>query len=180
MVALLIAAGFGIYKWMPRKSETSFSLQNMQFTRLTENGKAAQLTISPDGRYVAWVVRDGEKESLWVRQVATGSEVQVLPPEEIPFQGVSFSPDGNYLYYVRSDKATFNFSYLYKMASLGGAPTQIVKDVDTGAGFSPDGTKITYVRGNPSAGVWTCWLRPRTEAANASWRAFIRRSGKAT
>ena len=153
VVALMVGA-LALYKWMPRKPETNFSLQNMSFTRLTENGKAAQLAISPDGRYVAWVVRDGEKESLWVRQVATGSEVQVLPPEEVPFQGLSFSPDGNYLYFVRADKATFNFSYLYKIASLGGSPTQIVRDVDTGASISPDGKQISYVRGDPEGGVW--------------------------
>jgi eukaryotic-like serine/threonine-protein kinase len=155
LVGVLAVVGFGIYKWMPRGGAgTGFNVQNMQVTRLTENGKAAQLAISPDGRYVAWVVRDGEKESLWVRQVATGSEVQILPPEEIPFVGLSFSPDGNYLYFVRTDKATFNFAYLYKIASLGGSATQIVRDVDTSASFSPDGSRITYVRGAPQEGVW--------------------------
>ena len=156
-VAVLVLAmlGFGIYKWSEsRETAPAFNLQTMQFTRLTENGKAAALSISPDGRYVAWVVRDGEKESVWVRQVATGSDVQVLSPEAIPFNGLRFSPDGNYLYFTRADKETFNYSYLYKMPSLGGAATQIVRDVDTGVSFSPDGQQITYIRGEPNEGVW--------------------------
>ena len=77
---LVMAGGFGIYKLRPQGGG-NFNLQNMQITPLTENGKAADLTISPDGRYVGWIVREGEKSSLWVRQVATGTDVQVLPPE---------------------------------------------------------------------------------------------------
>jgi eukaryotic-like serine/threonine-protein kinase len=150
---LIIAAGFGIYRLRTHNGAT-FNLQSMQITPLTENGKAADLTISPDGRYVGWIVRDGEKESLWVRQVATGTDVQVLPPDELPINGLSFSPDGNYLYFVRSDKATFNFSYLYKMASLGGSATQLVRDVDTGVTFSPDGMRMAYFRGTPDQNIW--------------------------
>ncbi len=150
---LIIAGGFGIYRLRTHNGVT-FNLQSMQISPLTENGKAADLTISPDGRYVGWIVRDGEKESLWVRQVATGTDVQVLPPDELPINGLSFSPDGNYLYFVRSDKATFNFSYLYKMASLGGSATQLVRDVDTGATFSPDGKRMAYFRGTPDQNIW--------------------------
>ena len=150
----IAAAGFGLYKLTSRGGGVTFNLQNMQITPLTENGKAANLAISPDGRYVAWTVREGEQESLWVRQVATGADLQVLPPEPTPMQGLAFSPDGNYLYFVRADKATYNYSYLYKMASLGGTAIQLVRDVDTGITFSPDGKQIAYVRGHPEAGTW--------------------------
>ena len=153
-VLLVVAVGFGIYKFGTRGGGGNFNLQNMQISPLTENGKAADLTISPDGRYVGWIVRDGEKSSLWVRQVATGSDVQVLPPDSLPFNGLSFSPDGNYLYFVRADKSTFNYAYLYKMASLGGSSTQLVRDVDTGVTFSPDGKQIAYLRGAPDENGW--------------------------
>jgi eukaryotic-like serine/threonine-protein kinase len=153
-LVLLAAVGLAVYKFLPTKTTTNFNLQSMQITPLTENGKAADLTISPDGRYVGWIVRDGEKQSLWVRQVATGSDVQVLAPEETGFNGLSFSPDGNYLYFVRSDKNTLNYGYLYKMASLGGAVTQLIKDVDTGPTFSPDGRQIAYLRGVPNENMW--------------------------
>jgi len=35
-----------------------------------------------------------------VRQVATHSDVQILPAEAIRFEGLSFSPDGNYVYFA--------------------------------------------------------------------------------
>jgi len=176
VVVLLAVMGFGIYKYATRSR--GFNLQNMQVAPLTNNGKAERLAISPDGRYVGWVVRDGEKQSLWVRQVTTGSDAQVLAPEEVTFEGVTFSPDGNYLYFVRSEKATFNYSNLYQMASLGGAATQIRKDVDTAVSFSPDGKQITYVRGTPDKGLWGLMIAlsdGSSERTLASFHSFIGR-----
>ena len=118
VAVVLAAAGFGGYKLLNRPR--GFNLQNMQITKLTENGKANQVAISPDGRYIVYAMRDGEKQSLWVRNVATKSDVQVLAPDVVEIPGLSFSPDGNYIYFVRSDKSTENYRYLYQMPVLGG------------------------------------------------------------
>ena len=54
---------FGGYKLFTRPR--AFNLQNMQITKLTENGKANQVAISPDGRYIVYAMRDGgEAESV--------------------------------------------------------------------------------------------------------------------
>ena len=96
-------------------------------------------------------MRDGEKQSLWVRNVATKSDVQVLAPDVVEFVGLNFSPDGNYIYFVRSDKTTENYRYLYQMPVLGGSPRQLVRDIDSPVDFSPDGTHLVFERGVPSA-----------------------------
>lgn len=98
-----------------------------------------------------YVLRDGEQQSLWMRHLATKSDVQMLAPDIVAFKGVAFSPDGNFIYYVRSDKTTENYSYLYQMPVLGGNPRQLIRDIDTPAGFSPDGSQIVFMRGLPDA-----------------------------
>ena len=129
----------------------------MQITKLTENGKANQVAISPDGRYIVYAMRDGEKQSLWVRNVATKSDVQVLAPDVVEIPGLSFSPDGNYIYFVRSDKSTENFRYLYQMPVLGGSPRQLIRDIDSSIDFSPDGSHFVFERGVPDRSVIEVW-----------------------
>jgi hypothetical protein len=53
--------------------------------------------------------QDGLNQSLWVRQIATRTDVQVLAPDDVNYGGLTFSPDGNYVYFTRSDKNNQNF-----------------------------------------------------------------------
>jgi eukaryotic-like serine/threonine-protein kinase len=142
---ILIAAAAGGYFWINRPR--GFNLQNMKITQVTTTGNARTAALSPDRRYIVYVLRDGEQESLWVQQLATGSHVQILPPDQARFVAVSFTPDGNYVMFVRSDKSTVNFRYLYQMPVLGGTPKQLIRDVDTAPSFSPDGQQFAFVRG---------------------------------
>ena len=129
------------------------NLQNMQITRLTDSGKAGGVAISPDGRYIVYVLVDGERQSLWVRNVATKSDVQVLAPDVVEFVGLTFSQDGDYIYFVHSDKSTTNFRYLYVMPVLGGAARQLIRDIDSPITFSTDGRQFAYMRGVPDHAV---------------------------
>ncbi|HYL86370.1 MAG TPA: hypothetical protein VE263_19250, partial [Candidatus Angelobacter sp.] len=144
-LVLLVIVAFGSYRILTRPRE--LNLQNMQITKLTDSGKAADVAISPDGRYIVYVLVDGEQQSLWVRNVATKSDVQVLAPDAVAFAGLSFSPDGNYIYFVRSDKSTTNYHYLYVMPVLGGAARQLIRDIDSPVSFSPDGKQYAFMRG---------------------------------
>ncbi len=146
-LVVLAVLAFAGYKFLARPR--GLNLQNMQITKLTDSGKATGVAISPDGRYIVYVLTDGEQQSLWVRNVATKSDVQVLAPDIVSFAGLSFSPDGNYVYFVRSDKSTTNFRYLYVMPVLGGTARQLVRDIDSPLSFSPDGKQFVFIRGVP-------------------------------
>jgi eukaryotic-like serine/threonine-protein kinase len=146
-LVVLAVVAFAGYKFLTRPR--GLNLQSMQITKLTDSGKATGVAISPDGRYIVYVLTDGEQQSLWVRNVASKSDVRVLAPDVVAFAGLSFSPDGNYVYFVRSDKSTVNFRYLYVMPVLGGTARQLVRDIDSPLTFSPDGKQFAYMRGVP-------------------------------
>jgi eukaryotic-like serine/threonine-protein kinase len=144
---VLAAIAFGAYRFTHRPEV--LNLQDIKMQKLTDSGKAERVAISGDGRYIVYVLRAGEQQSLWVRNVATKSDVQVLAPDNIVFQGVTFSPDGNYIYFARSDKTNQLYNFLYQMPVLGGEPRHILTDIDCAPSFSPDGKQFAFMRGIP-------------------------------
>jgi serine/threonine protein kinase len=145
-VFLLAAGAFGVYSFLSRNGPAPF--QNFTITQVTNTGKALAAAISPDGKYILNVQNDGGLQSLWLRNVPTSSDTQIVPPASAIYASLAFSPDGNYVYFRKADIATQSSWGLYRTPVLGGTPQIIVKDVDTGITFSPDGSHIAYARGN--------------------------------
>jgi hypothetical protein len=77
VLTLLGAAGFGVYSVLHRPAAAPF--QKFSITQVTNTGKAARAAISPDGKYVLSVMDDNGLQSLWLRNVPTGSDTQVIP-----------------------------------------------------------------------------------------------------
>src|SRR6266571_1431773 len=85
LIISAIGLAFGLYKLRARKPE--LNLQAGKITRLTSNGKVGTASISPDGKYVAYSALDESgQSSLWVRHVATTSNVQIVPPAGVDVQ----------------------------------------------------------------------------------------------
>src|ERR1041385_6718068 len=115
----LIGIAFAVYKFILARRAPIISLEAAKFTRLTTTGNATGAAISPDGKWLVHVQDDGEQKSLWLRQVlVANSNTQIVPPANVRFYGLAFSPDGNYVYYVvgTSSEAT---GTLYQVPVLG-------------------------------------------------------------
>lgn len=152
---------FMLFKFVERGSKKQ-PFEQMQITRLTSHGKAKDAAISPDGKYIVHVMEEAGKESLWLCQVATNSNVQISPPAEVQFQGLTFSNDGNYIYYNKQKKNSA-MNVLYRMPVLGGSPHKILENLFRPVTFSPDGERFAFLRLDPINGETTIFIAKADE-----------------
>ena len=150
VLALVAAASYGVHALLLRGTPRPF--RQYSITQATTSGKARLTAISPDGKYLLMAMRENGLDSLWLRNVPTVSDTQVVAPSAAAFESLSFSPDGNYLYFRQAGDKTGLFDLLYRAPVLGGTPKLLVRDVDAHPVFSPDSQRMIYVRcNNPEA-----------------------------
>ncbi|HKO97462.1 MAG TPA: protein kinase [Pyrinomonadaceae bacterium] len=152
LVGLVVVAGALIWLWARfGNTPQSAPFRTMKITRLTTGGKIGNASIkgytsiSPDGRYVVFRTTESAKDSLWVRQVSTGSLVKILPDSKEKIGGTTFSRDGEFVYYSTFDDNDA-VGTLYRVPVLGGSPQRIMGGVTSSVTFSPDGKQMSFIR----------------------------------
>lgn len=146
VVALIAAGGFWFYNWYAQEPAlAAAAFESPQVSRVNTDGRVVQPAISPDAKYIAYVSGEVGNRSLVVRQVATDSTLTVVQPTNLNLQFVSFSPEGNWVYYTET-RSDFAVNTLYQVPTLGGTPKKLIEDVDGPVTFSPDGKKFAFSR----------------------------------
>ncbi len=144
---LVAVAGIALAWWgLQRGRPQSQPFQNMRMTVQTSRGDLTDCALSPDGRYLAYLAGRLGRMTLRVRQVATGSDVEILPTTDVQILTPSFTPDGNYLFYAAVNPSRQNYLSLYQVPSLGGTPRERAFDVSSRVSFSPDGRQLVFWR----------------------------------
>ncbi|MEP7075325.1 MAG: winged helix-turn-helix domain-containing protein [Acidobacteriota bacterium] len=127
----------------------SFSADNVKVSKLTTDGRAFSDGLSPDGKLFVYSTNEKDDlNSLWVKQIATGSTFRIVAPMPASFWSAIFSPDDNYVYYTLSDKENPAASGIYKIPSLGGTPELVVKEGMILA-FTNDGKHFLRTQSTP-------------------------------
>ncbi len=141
----LAAIGFVGSRWYAARQRPE-SFQTMRFAKLTSTGNVASgsIALSSDGRLFAYVIQEAGEQSLWVKQTATESNVQVVPPADVRYYGITFSPDANHIYYASGEKT--GVPSIYQVPALGGTSRKLITDADGPISFSPDGNRLSFVR----------------------------------
>ena len=151
LVTMLAVLAVAVWLWTSARDD---AFEEYTITQATNTGRARVAAISPDGKFIVDVQRGPDGESLWLRNIDTGSHTQVVPPQPVLYGSVAFSPDGNYVYSRLAVGQRANVFNLQRAPVLGGTPQILVRDIDSNITFSPDGARIAFARANaPKAGV---------------------------
>ncbi len=152
VLGLLIfaAAGFGVFHLVfpdgdnsdKRDVKTNAPIEQVRFQRLTSSGDVIHPTISPDGETLAYVRVENNGESVWLKQIATGSSLPALPLSGNGYRSLSYSPDGNFLFFRElSDPGSIFQTPLY-----GGTQKKVADNAWSDFSLSPDGKQLAFVR----------------------------------
>ena len=150
-VVLVAVLALGLRWFLARPRSQPFS--KFDISQVTDTGLASVAAISADGKFILNVQNDNGQQSLWLRNVPSGSDTQIIAPAPVTYRSVNFSPDGNYIYFQRGIGRTPNILDEFRAPLLGGEPQMVAHDIDTNVSFSPDGSRMAFFRdNNPSAG----------------------------
>ena len=147
-VSVLLLGAVVIAAWfLNRGGSDSVPILSTPFAveKLSTDGNVFHIALSPDGKTVVYTHRVSGKQSLWVRQLETANNVEIIPPSDDFYGGLAISPDGNSVYFVRAEKQSGLLS-IFRMPIFGGVPQRLIDGTQGWISLSTKGDKISYVR----------------------------------
>jgi Tol biopolymer transport system component/DNA-binding winged helix-turn-helix (wHTH) protein len=146
-VTILTLAGGGLW-WRSLRGAATAPLPWTNFTTrrfAVHGGTPFRVAISPDAKSIAYVQHVHGKPSLWLGQVETNSSVLVEDRPDTSYNAITFSRDGQTIYVSETDWAS-GATKLVRMPAIGGAPTDILANINSVITQSPDGQRIAFLR----------------------------------
>jgi DNA-binding winged helix-turn-helix (wHTH) protein/Tol biopolymer transport system component len=144
-VAVLIPSVVLTILYFPRKLQNNFSVEKARVTKIFSSDNLSGGALSGNGSFFSYTFSEKGKNSLRVRYMATGSEVELIPLMNASFWFQVFSPDSNYLYFYFSNREEPSKSGIYRIPALGGVLQPVTEKKLSNLKFSPDGQKIAAV-----------------------------------
>jgi Tol biopolymer transport system component/DNA-binding winged helix-turn-helix (wHTH) protein len=145
IVAVVLLTGAFIYNGRGSQSNSSDSLNRLEYQRLSSSARAYQIGLSKDGTYAAYSVFTPEgRYQLLLHHLPTGSETTLIQHGESTFESLNFSPDGNYIYYL--GRGNGKHLGVYRIPILGKTPELITREPLDFFSVSPDGRWLAYYR----------------------------------
>ncbi len=152
-LSILVVASVVIALWFARSrnaaSVRSAPILSAPFkSEKFATGGVVRAVITPDGKYVAYTGETGGKETIWLRQLETSENIQIVPPSDETYLGLAISHDGNSLYFVRKPLTDPPISALYRVMTFGGIPVKITEKTEGTVSVSPDDKQLSFTRCN--------------------------------
>lgn len=142
---------------------------------LTTNGSTRHAVVSPDGKNLVYTQgKDNENQSVWLRQLESGNNVEIIPPSADFYYGLALSPDGNSLYFVRHPRLGEGRFDIFRVSIFGGIPQKLLSQTEGWISISPNGEHISFVR-CPGRGDENCSLFIADAASGQNERKLLSR-----
>jgi Tol biopolymer transport system component/DNA-binding winged helix-turn-helix (wHTH) protein len=156
VLSSLFGGGFGVYQFLNRRGEKQqiAPIEQVRFQKLTDSGDVIHPTISPDGKWLAYVRLEEKQGSVWIKQIATGVSSQPLPPSRKGYRSLTFSPDGQYLFFRDAD----DLAAIYKTPVFGGEPKKVAENVWSDFSVSPYGRRLAFIRRDTARNAYSLIL----------------------
>ena len=175
-IAVLLAGfAYGLYKFFAENPNTpERSAAAITTTRLTGDGKSREAVISPDGKFLAHIRTEGGARSIWLKQVQTNSNIEIIKPGEFDnFGGLAFSGDGNFVYFG-ADAKEEQAPSIHRVSVIGGSTTKVVNN-GYSVRISSDGRNMSFIRFDLKANESSVFV---ADADGRNERKLASRSGK--
>jgi Tol biopolymer transport system component/DNA-binding winged helix-turn-helix (wHTH) protein len=117
------------------------------FMKVTTDSRAFDPAISPDGKFVAYALLEGNAKSVWLKNIGAGGTAMEIMPAAADYRGLTFSPDGSELFFKSYQPGTKDM-YIARVSLPGGTPKIVARNVWSDFDVSPDGQRIAFVRGS--------------------------------
>lgn len=152
-LAVLVAGSIAIVWWFAQRRQAALArsapiLSTPFKSEKFATGGVVHAVITPDGKYVAYTGETQGKESIWLRQLETSENIQIVPPTDEPYLGLAISHDGNSLYFVRKTLTNPPTSAIYRVMTFGGIPVRITEKTEGTVSVSPDDKQLAFTRCN--------------------------------
>jgi len=172
-VAFIVLIGAGLAYLALNRPTAALPVLTRAFAseKLSTNGSVFGAAVSPDGKTVVYSVKSGSKQSVWLRQLDTGTNVPFLQPVEEFYFGFNFAPDGNTIYFARGSGDPVQVD-VYRVSIRGGIPERLITNTSGPHSISSDGSRIIFVRCPREPAEW-CSLWMADAATGGSERKLI-------
>jgi DNA-binding winged helix-turn-helix (wHTH) protein len=139
MLGLLSAVALGVlfFGFVVRPRNVPPTIERVRGTE-----QSSALAISPNGEYIAHAVSKAGKRTLMMTHIGSGSSVVLQPADEALYWGLTFSKEGNFLYFVKDVDGRRS---LYRIPILGGNVVQVLENVGPKVSFAPAGDRFCFV-----------------------------------
>ncbi len=134
--------------WQNKTTTADLLILNASFAteKITTDGKTFSAIISPDGKNVLYSSGNRGQQSIWIRELETNRNIEIIPTTEAEYVGLDFSPDGNFFYFSRKSKEERANIEVFRASIFDRNPVKIIDNTTGRTSISPDGTKISFVR----------------------------------